>query len=158
MLIYGTGRPRLMVRYADQGVVPIPREKLWSFLNLHTQSDVIPLIHPDVVTQRIVSQSPGEVVVARGINFRGKIRPNTWRLTSAPPESLRWEVLEAPEGSMEKGTWVANRYSDVPGGTLVVTEGDVTVVGFPRFLQKRIARTALNRIDRQDQAYLQKNP
>jgi hypothetical protein len=59
---------------------------------------------------------------------------------------------------MTVGSWVSNRYSEVPGGTLVVTEGDITVLGFPRFLQKRLARTVLNRIDAQDQAYLRKNP
>ena len=147
-----------MAQYADQGVIPVSRDKLWTFLNLHTNNDVIPIIHPDVVTQTIVRQTEGEVVVARGINFRGKVRPNTWRLTSNPPDSLRWEVLEAPEGPMAAGSWVANRYTDTPGGTLVVTAGDVTVLGFPRFLQKRIARAALNRIDAQDQLYLGKNP
>jgi hypothetical protein len=147
-----------MAKYADQGVSPVSREKLWSFLNLHTRDDVISHIHPEVVTQRTVRQSAGEVVVARGIQFRGKVRPNTWKLTSSPPDLLRWEILEAPEGPMTAGSWVSNRYSDAPGGTLVVTEGEITVLGFPNFLQKRLARTALNRIDAQDQTYLRKNP
>ncbi len=147
-----------MAKYSDRGVLPVSRDKLWKFLNLHVKDEVIPLIHPDVVSQTILRQSPGEVVVARGINFRGKVRPNTWKLTSNPPDHLRWEVLEAPEGPMAAGTWVDNRYSDVPGGTLIVTEGDVTVLGAPRLFQKRIARIALGRIDAQDQAYLRKNP
>lgn len=125
---------------------------------MHLRDDRITRIHPDVVTQRTVSQSPGEVVVARGINFRGKVRPNTWKIVSSPPDTQRWEVLEAPEGPMVAGSWVANRYSETPNGTLVVTEGDVTVRGFPGFLQGRLARTALNRIDGQDQLYLRNNP
>jgi hypothetical protein len=147
-----------MARYADQGVIPVPRAKLWSFLNLHTQADVISQIHPEVVSQQVVSEAPGEVVVARGIDFRGKVRPNIWKISSHPPDTLRWEVLDAPDGPMVKGSWVANRYSDAPGGTLVATEGDITVLGLPGFLQKRLARTVLGRIDKQDQAYLRTHP
>ncbi|MGA9840031.1 MAG: hypothetical protein WBF81_00495 [Thermoplasmata archaeon] len=147
-----------MAKYSDRGVLSVSRSNLWNFLELHTREDMLPRIHPDVVHQRIVRQSPGEVVVERGIRFRGKVRPNTWKLTSGPPDWSRWEILEAPEGPMTKGSWVANRYSEVPGGTLVVTEGEVSVVGFPRFLQGRLAKTALNRIDAQDREYLRHHP
>lgn len=147
-----------MARYSDEGVIPISRERLWQFLDLHTRADSITLIHPGVVSQRIITQSESEVVVAREIEFRGTARPNTWKLTSHPPDSLRWEVLEAPQGPMQPGTWVENHYSDVPGGTRIVTEGEIAVVGVPRFLMSRIARSVMNRIDKQDRDYLRQNP
>jgi hypothetical protein len=147
-----------VARYSDEGLFPLSREKLWEFLNLHANTDIIPRIHPDIHTQRVVSSSGGEVVLAREIEFRGKVRPNTWKVTSNPPDTQRWDILEAPEGPMKAGSWLANRYSDAPGGTMIVSEGDITVLGVPGFLQKRIARTVMNRIDGQDRTYLRDHP
>jgi hypothetical protein len=146
-----------VARYAEQGVIPIPPDQLWRFLELHARDDVISSIHPDVLSQQTIDRQGDAALVERTLRFRGKPRPTRWRISWAPPERSRWEIIDAPEGPMAKGSWVENRYSEVPTGTLVVTEADITVVGFPRFLQSRLARTVLNRIDAQDLAYLRRS-
>src|ERR1700693_2759252 len=100
-----------MARYADEGVIPLNREQLWQFLELHTQEAAIRRIHPDILSQRTVSSSREGSVFDRGIKFFGKVRHSNWKLTYERPDVSRWEILES-EGPMLTGSYLVNRYSD----------------------------------------------
>jgi hypothetical protein len=146
-----------MVRYSDDTTVPLPRERLWRLLDLHAQDSVISRIHPEVVSQETVTQQPGEYVVKRGVKVIRKVATATWKVTYRPSETFRWEILDG-NGPWSAGSYLSITYSDAPGGTRMVTEGELTVVGLPGFLQNRIVRSALGRIDDEDLEYSSKNP
>lgn len=146
-----------MVRYVDESVVPIPRDRLWRLLDQHAREGEISRIHPEVVSQQTVSQGPGELVVKRGVRMFRRVVNATWKISFMAPERYRWEILDG-NGPWAAGSYLANQYSDAPGGTLVRTEAELTVVGLPGFLQNRIVRLVLGRIDGEDLDFLSKNP
>ncbi|HTP54964.1 MAG TPA: SRPBCC family protein [Thermoplasmata archaeon] len=146
-----------MVRYTDDTTVPVPRERLWRLLDLHSQDAVIPRIHPEVVSQETVSQKPGEYVVKRGVKVIRKVATANWKVTYQAPDRFRWEILDG-NGPWSAGSYLSVAYSDVPGGTRMVSEGELTVVGLPGFLQNRIVRSALARVHDEDAEYLSQNP
>ena len=146
-----------MVRYTDDSIVPIPRDRLRRLLDLHAGDDQIPKIHPEVVSQQTVAQASGEFTARRGVRMLRKVVTATWRVSFAPGERYRWEVLDG-NGPWTPGSYVETVYSDVPEGTRLRTEGELTIAGFPGFLQNRLVRLVLGRIDREDLGYLAKNP
>jgi len=146
-----------MVRYSSEGTVPIPRDRLWRLLDLHAQDAEISRIHPDVVSQQTLRQSPGEYVVKRGVKVLRRTVSASWRVTYRAPDQFRWEVLDG-NGPWSAGSYLALTYEEAPGGTCVVAEGELTVVGLPGFLQNRIVRSALGRIDDEDLGYSAKMP
>ncbi|MGA7922843.1 MAG: hypothetical protein WCA77_02570 [Thermoplasmata archaeon] len=143
-----------MVEYSDEGVFPLARPALWKFLEMHTDSAAITQIHPDILQQELVSRADSAVVVDRRIRARKKQLTSRWKFTSQPPDLLRWEIIGG-EGPMAPGSWLANTYSEAPGGTLVRTQGEVNILGVPGFLQRRIVRNAMHDIDHQDLGYVQ---
>lgn len=143
-----------MVHLRDDGVFPYPRDVLWRFLDLHVRDDRIRSIHPSVLAQRTVSASPTQVVLDRTLVARGREYPVTWTITTDRPSTLRWEIPTAPQGPFVPGSYVANRYTEVPGGTRVETEVEMSIVGVPRFLQTLLVRRVLREIDGEDLAYL----
>ena len=147
-----------MARYAEQGVLAVSRDRLWEFLELHVDDASITKIHPDVRGQTTRSHEGDSYVVERSILFRRKLVPSVWKISYHKPDFARWEILESSAGPMAPGSFLENRYSDDPGGTLVSTEGELTVVGFPKFFQRRVVRFAINHIDDQDVAYLAAHP
>ncbi|MGP8078803.1 MAG: SRPBCC family protein [Thermoplasmata archaeon] len=146
-----------MVRYADESVIPIARDRLWRLLDLHAQDGHIMRIHPDVVSQQTLSQGPGEYVVKRGVKVLRRTANSSWKVTYHVPDRFRWEIVDG-NGPWTQGSYLSNQYSDAPGGTLVRSEGELTVVGLPGFLQNRLVRSALNRIDEEDVGFLARNP
>jgi hypothetical protein len=146
-----------MVRYTDESTVPVARDRIWRLLELHAQDDQITRVHPEVVSQQTLSQAPGEYTAKRSVKILRKLATATWKVTSAPPDRYRWEVLDG-NGPWTAGSYLSIQYADVPGGTRLTTEGDLTVVGIPGFLQNRIVRLVLGRIDNEDAAFLAKSP
>ena len=142
-----------MARYEDRGVFPLLPEDLWKFLDQHLDDATVSRIHPDIVGQRTVRRDGEDTVVERSIRFRRDVLRSTWKITYHRPTRARWEIV-AGDGPMATGSFLENQYSDAVGGTLIESRGEVTVVRFPRFLQRRIARVALGRIDTQDRAFL----
>jgi hypothetical protein len=142
-----------MATYDDKGVFPLAREELWKFLDEHLEDAQVTRIHPDIVGQRTVRREGELTVVERSIRFRRDLLRSTWKITYHRPTFARWEI-ESGDGPMAPGSFLENRYSDAVGGTMVESHGEITVVRFPRFLQRRIARSALGRIDAQDRAFL----
>jgi hypothetical protein len=147
-----------VVHYEEEDFLPVPRAKLWEFLELHGQDEEILKIHPDIVAQSRSDVVEGGFTVRRTVKFlRGKLVTSTWKITAHPPESYSWEILDG-EGPWKPGSRLTVRYEEVPGGTRLTAVGELHVMGFPGFLQKRIVRTALNRIGDQDNAFLHGHP
>lgn len=146
-----------MVRYSDDSVIPVARDRLWRLLDRHAKDDEIPHIHPEVVSQQTLSEAPGTYTAKRSVKVLRKVATATWRVTYSSPDRYGWEVLDG-NGPWTAGSHLSIEYSDAPGGTRLKTEGDLTVVGIPGFLQNRIVRLVLGRIDNEDVAFLAKNP
>jgi hypothetical protein len=146
-----------MAGYRGSEVIPLTREQLWAFLDAHLDPATIVQIHPDIVAQRTLGQSGNETLLERQIRFFGKPRRSVWAVTYQRPDRARWEIRES-EGPMATGSYLENTYRDAPGGTLIETVGDITVTKFPRFLQPRIVRSAIDGIGMQDLAYLRRGP
>jgi hypothetical protein len=142
-----------VAKYEDQGDLAISMDQLWAFLRLHLDPDQITRIHPEVVGQRILESAAGSTTVERRIRFGRRTLLSVWKITYAPPGSSRWDIVEG-EGPMVMGSYLVNTYTPIPNGVHVASRGEITVVGFPNFLQRWIVRTALGRIDRQDQVAL----
>jgi hypothetical protein len=142
-----------MAHYEDAGILPVSRVELWKLLDQHLDDRTILAIHPRIVAQRLVSLSGNEARVERTIAVGRGQKTSTWKLTSNPPDSYRWEVLDG-YGPWAPGSFVANRYSDDPAGTMVRSQGELTIVGLPGFLQAWLARRVLAGIHHQDLSYL----
>lgn len=142
-----------MVEYTDEGLFPLARPALWKFLETHADPAVITQIHPDILRQVIVSRTDSEVVADRLIRARKKQLTSRWKLTSEKPDRQRWDIIGG-DGPMAVGSWLSNTYSDAPGGTFVRTQAEITIVGVPGFLQRRLVRSVIRGIDHQDLAYL----
>jgi len=145
-----------MVEYLDDGIFPFPRDQVWRLLRAHQDPVEITAIHPLVKSHVVVRQDGDSVVVRRMIEVRGKLLPSEWKITSRPPDTSRWDILSS-EGPWTAGSWIENTYTDAPGGTRIVTKGDVKVKVLPFLLPQRpFVRRIFNDIDQQDQAYLRK--
>lgn len=145
-----------MVHYEAEETLAVPLAKLWTFLNLHTTPEIAN-IHTEIQAQERVGPPGREMTLKRTIDMRGKTVHSTWKVTSSPPWSSRWEVLEGT-GPWAPGTYLENTYTEVAGGTRVRSVGDLKVVGVPFFLQKRIVGAVLDHISDQDVAYLKAHP
>ncbi|MCI4349713.1 MAG: hypothetical protein L3J93_05805 [Thermoplasmata archaeon] len=142
-----------MAHYQDEGILPVPRAELWKLLDHHLDDRAILAIHPRITAQRLVRLAGNEAFVERQIAVGRGTKSSTWKLTSNPPDAYRWEVLDG-DGPWAPGSFVANRYSDDPAGTMVRSEGELTIVGLPKFLQAWLARRVLAGIHSQDIAFL----
>jgi hypothetical protein len=145
-----------MPSYADQGLISVPRDRIWQLLRLHEDDSQISRVHPDILSQKTLSRSGTEIIVERTLKTPGGAKLSTWKLTGAPPDSYRFEIIGG-EGPFAHGSFMQNRYTESGPGTLVVSEGEFTLLGVPRigFLQKRIVRRVFDKIDMEDQKYLQ---
>ncbi len=86
------------------------------FLRLHADPTVIGPIHPDLLHQALVRSSPREAVPGRTIQLPGtRTLSSTWKMTSDPPETFRWEII-GDDRPMEEGPWVASGSIAAPGG------------------------------------------
>jgi hypothetical protein len=147
-----------MVTYEYRGVFPAPRDRVWALLNAHMDDGVIGRIHHLIKSQHTVSRSNGGSIVDREIDARGKVMRSRWKLEYRPPDFSRWEVVDSV-GPWAPGTYVENRYSDDPAGTMIETKGDLKISVLPFFLpQKSMVRRVLDTVDSEDQAYLRTMP
>ncbi len=141
-----------MVAYKDEGVFPVPPDVLWNLIQSHLDDQTISRIHPLVLSQQTVSRTDSEAIVDRTIDARGKPMRSKWRVTYHRPDSYRWEVLDG-EGPWAVGSYLENRYSPAPGGTLIHSRGDLKITVIPFFLpQRSIIRRVLGDLDTEDLA------
>ncbi|MCI4328235.1 MAG: hypothetical protein L3J86_01510 [Thermoplasmata archaeon] len=146
-----------MSEFHDEGIFPLAGDELWKFLDSHTDPAVIGRIHSNILAQRVLSHEGNVTMVERTIKFGRKNVRSVWKITSTPPVSVRWDIVEG-DGPMAVGSWLENHYSTAPGGTRIESSGDIRIVGFPRFLMKFLVGRVLAGIDRQDHAFLGRKP
>jgi hypothetical protein len=107
-----------MVKLTDDGVFPANRAKVWKLIEAH-QTD-FQTIHPDVKSTKLLRKEGNSNVVEQQYDMNGQPTKMVLKITPSPPEKLTLEILEGPmTGKM------VNTYSDVSGGTKVVTECDM---------------------------------
>lgn len=145
-----------MTSYTDEGVIAVSRDRLWQLLRLHEDDTQVTRVHPDILAQRTTSRSGNEIIVERTLKTPGGSKSSTWKLTSLPPDSYRFEILGGA-GPFTPGSYMQNHYSDAGSGTRVTSQGEFTILGIPRigFLQRRITRRVFDKIDEEDQTFLQ---
>jgi hypothetical protein len=105
-----------MVKVIDDGVFPAPRAKVWKLIEAHGTDPQG--IHPNLKSVKPLN-TQGDLV-EQTWDMNGQTVKLVLKLTPAPPDKLTLEFREGPI----TGTMV-NTYSDVPGGTKVVTEADM---------------------------------
>jgi len=105
-----------MVKVTDDGFFPVPRDKVWRLIEAHGTD--VRTIHPDIKSTRPLDKEMTTFEHMREMN--GQVVKTVLKVIPNPPNSLTLEFLEGPIlGKM------VNTYSDVPGGTKVVTECDM---------------------------------
>jgi len=105
-----------MVKVTDDGFFPVPRDKVWRLIEAHGTD--VRTIHPDIKSTRPLDKEMTTFEHMREMN--GQVVKTVLKVIPNPPNSLTLEFLEGPiTGKM------VNTYSDVPGGTKVVTECDM---------------------------------
>ncbi|HEV2166828.1 MAG TPA: SRPBCC family protein [Thermoplasmata archaeon] len=143
-----------MKDYQDDGVINAPISAVWKLIESHLDDGVIHSIHPEILEQSTESRGTPESIVRRVIDVRGKRMPSRWKLTLRPPSVYRWEVLDG-DGPWQAGTYIENAYSEVPGGTRIVSHGQLYISVLPFFLpQGAMIRRILGQIEAQDEARL----
>ena len=105
-----------MVKVTDDGVFPVSREKVWRLIEAHGTD--LQGIHPSVKSVKPLDKEMTTFEQTRDVN--GQIVKMVIKVTPSPPDKLTLEFLEGPmTGKM------VNTYTEVSGGTKVVTECDM---------------------------------
>ena len=152
-----------MVKIEVEGLIPIPRDRLWRVLARHLEDDEIGKIHPSILSQLTIEREGARsfqglelsaiTTVERELRTAGRRWKCTWRINVSPPEKYRFEVL-ASSGVLAPGSYINNTYYDSPEGTRIVTVGEMHPLGVPRFMQGWLVKRRLNRADSEDIEYL----
>ena len=107
-----------MVKVTDDGMFPASREKVWQLIQAHN-TDVYN-IHPSVKSVKPLRKEGNSDVVEQEWDMMGQRTKIVAKFTANPPTNLTIEFLEGPmTGKM------VNTYTEMPGGTKVVTECDM---------------------------------
>jgi hypothetical protein len=107
-----------MVKVTDDGLFPASREKVWRLIQAHN-TDVYN-IHPSVKSVKPLRKEGNPDVVEQEWDINGQRVKIVAKFTANPPNNLTIEFLEGPmTGKM------VNNYTEVSGGTKVVTECDM---------------------------------
>ncbi len=104
-----------MVKVTDDGLFPVPRAKVWKLIEAHGTD--IRSIHPSVKSVKPLRKEGNSDVVEQQWDMNGQNAKVVVKVTANPPDKLIFELLEGPMvGKM------VNTYTEVAGGTKVVTE------------------------------------
>lgn len=143
-----------MKEYRDDGIIGAPISSVWKLIESHLDDKVIHSIHPEILEQTAVSRGPTESVFDRVIDVRGRRMPSRWKVTLHPPETYRWEIVGG-DGPWQTGTYMESHFTEVPGGTRMVSQGQLYITVLPFFLpQGFMIRRILGQIEAQDEARL----
>lgn len=105
-----------MVKVTDEGLFPVSREKVWQLIQAHTTDPQG--IHPTLKSVKPLNKEGSKVEQQWDMN--GQTVKMVLEITPNPPNTLTLEFLEGPvTGKM------VNKYTEVSGGTKVVTECDM---------------------------------
>ena len=138
-----------------ESVFPAPREQLWRVLKLHPEDDQITRIHPNMLSQRLISRAGNRYVLERKMRLIGRTSTTTWAIEMSPPEMYNWEIV-ASDGLLVPGSHVENRYTEAGEGTKVTTTVQMSLKGIPGFLQSWLIKRNLSQADDEDLKYLGK--
>ncbi len=104
-----------MVKVTDDGLFPVPRDKVWRLIEAHGTD--LQGIHPNVKAVKPLNKEMTKFEQTREMN--GRDVKMVLQVTSNPPNTLTLEFLEGPMTGK-----IVNTYTEVPGGTKVVSECD----------------------------------
>jgi hypothetical protein len=105
-----------MVKVTDDGLFPVSREKVWRLIKAHgTDAQGI---HPDIKSTRPLDKEMTTFEQTREVN--GRTFRTVLKVTPSPPDKLTLEFLEGPMTGK-----IVNTYTEVSGGTKVVSECDM---------------------------------
>ena len=105
-----------MVKVTDDGLFPATREKVWRLIEAHATDPQG--IHPALKSAKPLNKEGNTVEQQWDMN--GQTVRMVVKVTPAPPDKLTLDFLEGPiTGRM------VNTYTEVSGGTKVVTECDM---------------------------------
>jgi len=118
-----------MVKVIDDGVFPVSRAKVWDLIQAH-QTD-LQGIHPSVKSYKALNENTMEQVMDMGAGQTVKL---VLRFNPKPPDQLQIDFVDGPmTGRM------VNTYTEVEGGTKVVTEAEMQ----SRFMDEKQLETAI---------------
>jgi hypothetical protein len=107
-----------MVKVTDDGLFPAKRDKVWKLIEAHSTD--IYNIHPSVKSVKPLRKEGSSDVLEQEWDMAGQRVKIVAKFTANPPDRLTIEFLEGPmTGKM------VNNYTEVSGGTKVVTECDM---------------------------------
>lgn len=107
-----------MVKVIDDGLFPVPRAKVWKLIEAHGPDATV--IHPTLKATKPLRKEGNSDVVEQRWEMMGQMVKVVAKFTPSPPDKLTMEFLEGPMiGKM------INNYTEVPGGTKIVTECDM---------------------------------
>src|SRR2546430_7214520 len=151
-----------MKAFRTEDIFPLPLDDTWDLLHAHVDEGGLRKIHPRFITGQSVRDGelvefhghifPREKVAERVIRIGGRPSKSTWSYRIEPPDRYAYEVA-FPNGSVLR---VDNTYSPTKGGTLVKTNGEVSLKRVPSFLAVWIVKRSFNQSDREDLAYVKR--
>ena len=107
-----------MVKVTEEGLFPVPLAKVWKLIEAHGTD--LQTIHPNVKSSRLLRKEGDSDVAEQQWDMNGQTVRVVSKVIANPPNTLTLEFLEGPMvGKM------VNNYTDVAGGTKVVTECDM---------------------------------
>lgn len=104
-----------MVKVTDEGLFPVSREKVWRLIEAHGTD--ITSIHPSTKSVKPLNKEMTKIEQTNEVN--GQTVKVVLQITPSPPDKLTLEFLEGPMTGK-----IVNTYTEVPGGTKVVSECD----------------------------------
>lgn len=105
-----------MVKVSDDGVFPVSRDKVWRLIEAHGTN--LQEVHPSVKSVKPLDKEMTTFEQTREIN--GQTVKMVIKITPNPPDKLTLEFLEGPMTGK-----IINTYTEVSGGTRVVSECDM---------------------------------
>lgn len=105
-----------MVKVTDDGLFPVPRDKVWRLIEAHGTD--LQGIHPSVKSVKPLDKEMTTFEQTREMN--GQTVKMVIKVTPSPPDKLTLEFLEGPMTGK-----IVNTYTEVSGGTKVVSECDM---------------------------------
>jgi len=105
-----------MVKVTDEGIFPVSREKVWQLIQAHATDPQG--IHPALKSVKPLNKDGSKV--EQLLDMNGQTVKMVLQVIPNPPNTLTLEYLEGPvTGKM------VNTYTEVTGGTKVITECDM---------------------------------
>jgi hypothetical protein len=105
-----------MVKVTDEGLFPVSREKVWQLIEAHGKD--LQGIHPNVKSVKPLDKEMTTFEQTREVN--GQTVRMVIKVTPSHPDKLTLEFLEGPMTGK-----IVNTYTEVSGGTKVVSECDM---------------------------------